>query len=186
MGRPASEAAVIDLTVYPDRIYHHEPKEPTMTNTNLPDWEREAITEQIVKLLTGWALNSSYTVTRTNAETMASALAHLIPVRPEPTAPELPDLSRWHPVPVGAVIPEGTEYIVAPSADMGAWQRSSFPFANEDDGYLRWTEHPLPAHDPDRAMVDAIRAVSDPDVARSLLAAIRAEALGADHDKEEE
>lgn len=70
---------------------------------------------------------------------------HVSPNTP-PTSP-LPDLSRWHPVPVGATVPRGTEWAMKFTDGTHMTAITSAAFIAEDNGRPIWTEHPIPAPD---------------------------------------
>ena len=77
----------------------------------------------------------------------------------QPTSP-LPDLSRWHPVPVGAVIPEGTRFAIIWGDDDFSCYVADPPGVTQRLGTeQRYTEHPIPA--PDAWATDRIGLWSD-------------------------
>ena len=96
---------------------------------------------------------------------------------PTPNNDILPDLSTWHEVPVGAVVPAGVACVLL-------WKDGSIstnrPMSvdstpHRSGGIRRFTAEPIPAPDPDAEWVDAIVKADSPEVARALLGTIRGE-----------
>ena len=88
------------------------------------------------------------------------------------------DLAKFvHPVPVGAVIPAGTEYVVGRAAGFSL-VTLAYDYAADNPFTSRWTAEPIPAPKPplaDRARAVAMTARMNSDVTLSNLALIVAE-----------
>ena len=115
--------------------------------------------------------------------TIKDVVTHRGPVTPlwpdtPPTSP-LPDLSRWHPVPVGATIPAGARFVIiwGDDDDFSSYVADPPGVTQRLGDDPRYAEHPIPAPDPDAKWVAELvntraNPLSEAD-ARALIAAIR-------------
>lgn len=150
-----------------DDSYPDSPKDDTMT-TDQPAWATDprglppAVQNRSGRTW-GRSGETSYAgFTPTELEALHGPLTPLWPDT-QPTS-TLPDLSRWHPVPVGATIPAGTRFVIiwangSDDDDFSCYVADPPGVTQRLGDNPRYTEHPIPA--PDAWAADRIGLWSD-------------------------